>query len=887
MKTVINTLIISAMILSISFAAEKPVFKKENNWDVIKKGENTLTLKEGYWTHRLGVNTDARNNRAVYDTISLYSMPTAAESYDDFIAGYQSTGTDSVIMRYHLLTDGIINEIHAMIHTGGPTEAWLQGPAIQWVDDDNDGVYETGWYAFPNDTEVGDPPIPATIAAITPFSVPVTFSASVPANHFTQDGDWEPWLASTGTGWQVVDFVSVFGSGIEVTATAMNSPNDEIYIWAGYTATSGNSASSASIYQDGSFHATDEEGYCPSFSTLHSIADPSGWYRIISSADDQLYKNHMMQIVVQYDAVPPIIENQAQFSDTFSETRRIWADVVDLDGDAFACTLLTSIADADGSTSGKVAMMADANTSGRYFADVSLDEGDTLSFQVYAEDATGRGNSGNIGSYTRVESPSQIKNVLLLQDGTVDSLDLYPTTLSAIGFSSNTYVWNTNDHDGVDSSVISYPNWKTIIKHGFSGYNINAAGSDELGYAEFMDNGGRFMLIDQDYLWQDGLPESGIFSSGDFAYDYLGVRQYENDPDPDSDGDDTNGGSIVPLFRGITGNPISNDWVQTDYTVDFESLGGWNNWVDRVWGIGAVNIGISYPTGAEKIFVESPGNTYAPVNALYYNAMGNSAPFKSIYFAFPIEGNPSDDFNTLFTNCVSWLYGTGGPSAAPTPVTPSSGSTITITDANVGTESQSFFLSAGNITDPDGDMIALRLEFSSGLEGFSVPAMEKATVNSFAVSYYDMAVFVGVGNTVTGTWTAVATDGTAEQVSASMDLTIDASGLTVLAVDAPIKAEGYSLHQNYPNPFNPQTKIQFEIANRSVVSIRIVDVLGQEVRNLGASEMNAGLHSAVWDGSNTLGEKMPTGVYFYEVTAIDPVSGAELFHDVSKMLLLK
>ena len=194
---------------------------------------------------------------------------------------------------------------------------------------------------------------------------------------------------------------------------------------------------------------------------------------------------------------------------------------------------------------------------------------------------------------------------------------------------------------------------------------------------------------------------------------------------------------------------------------------------------------------------------------------------------------------------------------------------------------------AGNVTDPDGDMIALRLEFAGGLDGFTVPAMEKTTVNTISVSYAELGAFAGVGNTVTGTWAAVATDGTEEQVSSTMALTIDASGLTALAVDEPVNAEGYSLHQNYPNPFNPETKIQFEIANRSIVSVRIVDLLGHEVRSLGSSVMNPGMHSAVWNGNNTIGEKMPTGVYFYEVTAVDPVTGAELFHDVSKMLMLK
>ncbi len=881
MKTVVNTLLISVMIISISFAAEKPVFKKEQNWDVIKRGENTLTLKEGFWTHRLGVSTDARNNRAVYDTISLYDTPSAVESYDDFIGGYQSTGTDSVIMRYHLLTDGIINEIHAMIHTGGAAEAWLQGPAIQWVDDDGDGVYETGWYAFPNDTEVGDPAIPATITAITPFSVPATFTTSVPANHFTQDGDWEPWLASTGTGWNVVDFVSIFGSGIEVTATAMDSPNDEIYIWAGYTATSGNSASPASIYQDGIFHATSDEGNCPSYSTLHSIADPSGWYRIISSADNSLYKNHMMQIVVQYDAVPPIIEKQAQFSDTFAETRRVWADVVDLDGDAFVCTLFTTVADVDGSTSSKAAMMADANTAGRYYVDVSIEVGDTLSYQVYAEDATGRGNSGNIGSYVRVTSPISTQMTLVIQDGTIDTIGLYTSgtglnsVLSGSEF-TRYYIWNVADRDGIDSSVVNHSTFKTIVKHGWGGSSMAAIGTDENGYAEFLDRGGRLLYSDQDYFFAAGLGASGTFSAGDFAYDYLGLGSYVNDPD--NDGDAANGGYGDIQMTGVTGNDITNDWVSSPYIIDFESV-GWPNWGDFQ----------TAKTGGNAVKVFTGGTSYEATGVSNYD-LGTVAPYKTVYFSFPIEagsGNSWADFTNLLTDAHGWLVGTGGPTAAPTPVTPAAGSTITITDANYSTDSQSFFLSAGNVTDPDGDMIALRLEFAGGLDGFTVPAMEKTTVNTISVSYAELGAFAGVGNTVTGTWAAVATDGTEEQVSSTMALTIDASGLTALAVDEPVNAEGYSLHQNYPNPFNPETKIQFEIANRSIVSVRIVDLLGHEVRSLGSSVMNPGMHSAVWNGNNTIGEKMPTGVYFYEVTAVDPVTGAELFHDVSKMLMLK
>ena len=629
MKSMLNTLLISVVLISNSFAGETSVFKKEHKWDVITRGENTLTLKEGFWTHRLGVNIDARNNRAVYDTISLYKAPTSVESYDDFLGGYQSTGTDSIIMRYHLLTDGIINELHAMILAGGDAEAWIEGPAVQWVDDDGDGVYEAGWYAFPNDVTVGDPPIDATIAPITPFSVGIEFGTSVLANHFTQDGDWEPWLASTGTGWQVVNFAETFGSGVEVTATAMDSPNDEIYIWAGYTATSGNSASPASLYQDGTFHSTEEEGNCPSYSTLHSLGTPSGWYRIISSADDNLYVNHMMQIVVQYDAVPPIIENQAQFSDTFAETRRIWADVVDLDGDAFVCTLMTAIGKADGSSSSaNYEMIEDAATAGRYYADVSIDVGDTLSFQVYTEDVTGRGNSGGIGTYVRVSSPISTQMTLLIQDGSIDTLDLYTsgTGLNSILSGSEFtryYIWNVAERDGIDSSVVNHSTFKTIVKYGWGGSSMAASGTDNNGYAEFLDRGGRILYADMDYFFAAGLGASGSFSSGDFAYDYLGLGSYVNDPDNDGDAD--NGGYGDVQMTGVTGNAITNNWVSSPYIIDFESI-GWPNWGDF----------LTAKTGGNAVKIFTGNTSYEGTGVTNYD-MGSSAPFKTVYFSFPIE----------------------------------------------------------------------------------------------------------------------------------------------------------------------------------------------------------------------------------------------------------
>lgn len=92
--------------------------------------------------------------------------------------------------------------------------------------------------------------------------------------------------------------------------------------------------------------------------------------------------------------------------------------------------------------------------------------------------------------------------------------------------------------------------------------------------------------------------------------------------------------------------------------------------------------------------------------------------------------------------------------------------------------------------------------------------------------------------------------------------------------------DAYSLEQNYPNPFNPGTKIKFSIAEAAFVSLRVFDVLGQEVVTLINSDLAAGLHTYDFDASG-----LNSGVYFYKIEASS--SDGKTFNDVKKMILLK
>jgi hypothetical protein len=72
----------------------------------------------------------------------------------------------------------------------------------------------------------------------------------------------------------------------------------------------------------------------------------------------------------------------------------------------------------------------------------------------------------------------------------------------------------------------------------------------------------------------------------------------------------------------------------------------------------------------------------------------------------------------------------------------------------------------------------------------------------------------------------------------------------------------FSFGRNYPNPFNPQTSIPVEIPMSSIVSLRIYNILGQEVRTLHEGNLEAGFYSFDWNGQDNAGKSMPSGVYF-------------------------
>ncbi len=94
-----------------------------------------------------------------------------------------------------------------------------------------------------------------------------------------------------------------------------------------------------------------------------------------------------------------------------------------------------------------------------------------------------------------------------------------------------------------------------------------------------------------------------------------------------------------------------------------------------------------------------------------------------------------------------------------------------------------------------------------------------------------------------------------------------------------------ALLQNYPNPFNPETCIPYQLSKNADVTIRIYNIKGQLIRQISLGHKQAGSYldkrgAAYWDGKNNAGEKIASGMYFYQLQSED-------FRAMRRMMIVK
>jgi len=95
-----------------------------------------------------------------------------------------------------------------------------------------------------------------------------------------------------------------------------------------------------------------------------------------------------------------------------------------------------------------------------------------------------------------------------------------------------------------------------------------------------------------------------------------------------------------------------------------------------------------------------------------------------------------------------------------------------------------------------------------------------------------------------------------------------------------IKMASFRLDQNYPNPFNPNTTICYELPIGSRVALSVYDVSGKLVRTLVDAYREPGLHAAQWDGKDSRGNQVASGIYFSKLRA-------GTYQETRRMVLLR
>ena len=159
--------------------------------------------------------------------------------------------------------------------------------------------------------------------------------------------------------------------------------------------------------------------------------------------------------------------------------------------------------------------------------------------------------------------------------------------------------------------------------------------------------------------------------------------------------------------------------------------------------------------------------------------------------------------------------------------------------------------------------------------------------NYFAAATADLAYrsVVEIGDTME----LIVTDTNGNIASEKFNFTVNAANLENAVMTVTLDSIGTPkrshLLQNYPNPFNPETWIPYQLSEDSLVSVSIYDTAGQLIRTLSLGYQSAGFYNsrnraAYWDGRNTLGEPVASGVYFYQLVTPS-------FQQTRRMLILK
>ena len=208
----------------------------------------------------------------------------------------------------------------------------------------------------------------------------------------------------------------------------------------------------------------------------------------------------------------------------------------------------------------------------------------------------------------------------------------------------------------------------------------------------------------------------------------------------------------------------------------------------------------------------------------------------------------------------------------------------TVTSTSIGMENVDGTIGLSVVHNATYVHDSLAIKFSRGISWLDVsPTSGTVALGDsqvVTVTFNSMALPAGV---YTGTLNVASNDPANPTLAIPVRLDVGTVDVSEARKGIPTTFE---LSQNYPNPFNPATRIEFALPVEAQVSLRIYNLLGQEVITLLDEQRPAGYFAVEWNGKATFGTTVSSGIYFYRLEAA-AIDGAGEFAKLKKMILLK